>query len=275
MTGRLEGKTAIVTGGSSGIGLSVAKSYAAEGANVVLLAHGGDKLDQAAAEVPRAVAVSGDVRSFEDNAAAVTEAETRFGGLDIFVANAGVWDWNSRLVDMAPEVIERSFDELLKINVLGYILGAKAAAKALARRRGSLILTLSTASLNSAGGGVLYTASKHACLGLVRQLAYELAPHVRVNGVAIGAALTELRGAEALGLSEKSIKELPLKEGAPMFLPMGELPDPDDFAAPYVMLASAQENRTMTGSVVDALCGYDIRGAMGPNGWSDFDPNKE
>lgn len=274
MSERLKDKIALITGGASGIGFEVAKGFVNEGAKVVIFDANVDASEKAREELGEASAMFvGDVRSYADNSAAVEMAQETFGGLDIFVGNAGVWDWGARLVDFPPEAIDEAFDEVVGINVKGFVLGAKAAALALAKRRGTMIFTLSTASYNSAGGGVIYTAAKHAGLGVVRQLAYELAPRVRVNGVAIGAALTNLRGASALGLQDKSIKELPLKEGAPMFLPMGEQPDPADFAAPYVMLAAESENRTMTGAVIDALCGYDVRGATGPNGWSDYDAN--
>lgn len=274
MTGRLAGKTALITGGSSGIGLAVAKAFAREGAKLVLFSLDDDKLEQAEAAIDGDVRVfGGDVRSYPDNAGAVAFAEEAFGGLDIFVGNAGIWDWNTRLVDLDPETLEAGFDEVFDINVKGYVLGARASAKALARRKGTMIFTLSVASTQAAGGGVLYTASKHAGLGIVRQLAYELAPQVRVNGVAVSGALTDLRGAASLGLADKSIQELPLREGAPMFLPMGVQPEVEAFAPPYVLLAAADEAQTLTGSVIDALCGYPVRGAVSPNGWSDFNPH--
>ncbi|WP_234035250.1 SDR family NAD(P)-dependent oxidoreductase [Aurantiacibacter sediminis] len=270
---RLEGKVALITGGASGIGMEVAKAYIAEGAQVAIMGLADDKLDAATASLGGdTISIAGDVRNYADNERAVAETVEAFGGLDIFVANAGVWDWGTRMVDMTPDQLEATYDEVLGTNLKGYMLGAKAAAVALAKRKGCMIFTLSTASVNSAGGGIVYTASKHAGLGVMRQLAYELAPHVRVNGVAVGAALTDLRGPSSLGLEGKSIKELPLKEAAPMFLPMGEQPEPSAFTAPYVLLAADGENASMTGTAIDCMCGYNIRGATGPNGWGDFDP---
>ncbi|MEQ9587362.1 MAG: SDR family NAD(P)-dependent oxidoreductase [Parvibaculaceae bacterium] len=271
MTGRLSGRTALITGASSGIGLEVAKAYHAEGANVVALGLDDGKLDRVAASIgDRVELVAGDVRAYADNERAVQKAVDVFGGLDVFVGNAGIWDWNTRVIDLNADDLEKAYRELFDVNVLGYLLGAKAAAEHLAARSGSIIFSLSTASYYPNGGGALYTSTKHAALGLVRQLAHEFAPRIRVNGVAIGAALTDLRGAASIGLENKSIQELPLKEGAPMFLPMGVQPDVAEFAPPYVMLGSATEASTMTGAVIDALCGYGVRGAMGPNGWSDY-----
>ena len=128
----------------------------------------------------------GDVTSAADNARAVDVALTRFGRLDSFVANAGMFDYGAGLVDTPVESLERAFDELFAVNVKGYLLGAKAAAPALIESRGSLLMTASMSSTHAGVGGVVYTASKHAVVGLVRQLAFELAPAVRVNGVAPG-----------------------------------------------------------------------------------------
>src|SRR3546814_13245073 len=86
-----------------------------------------------------------------------------------------------------------SCDELFGVNVKGYVLLAKASLPALVRSGGSLVYTVSNAGFDPAGGGVLYTASKHAVVGLIRQLAFEFAPPVRVNGVAPGPIDTALR----------------------------------------------------------------------------------
>jgi 2,3-dihydroxy-2,3-dihydrophenylpropionate dehydrogenase len=108
----------------------------------------------------------------------------RFGRLDCFIGNAAIWDHGATLIGRGGEELERGFDELFAINVKGYLLGAKAAAQALIASEGSIIFTLSNSAFYPGGGGPLYTASKHAGVGLVRQLAYELAPKVRVNAVA-------------------------------------------------------------------------------------------
>ncbi|MRE27212.1 SDR family NAD(P)-dependent oxidoreductase, partial [Klebsiella quasipneumoniae] len=99
------------------------------------------------------------------------------------IGNAGIWDHNASLVNTPAETLETGFHELFNVNVLGYLLGAKACAPALIASEGSMIFTLSNAAWYPGGGGPLYTASKHAATGLIRQLAYELAPKVRVNGV--------------------------------------------------------------------------------------------
>ncbi|MEL7030096.1 MAG: SDR family oxidoreductase, partial [Pseudomonadota bacterium] len=211
---------------------------------------------------------------------AVEAAVSKFGRLDAFIANAGMWDFMSRLVDLPEdERLEAAIDQVLSVNVKGCLLGARAAAAALCRSRGSLILTLSNASFDVAGGGPIYTASKHAGVGLVRQLAYELAPLVRVNGVAAGAASTRLSGPDALGLATQSIQDAPLAEFVPKVLPIGFLPEPEDYAGAYVFLASRRNARTATGSIVRVDGGMNVRGFPDAAGGADlaarFDDEEE
>jgi NAD(P)-dependent dehydrogenase (short-subunit alcohol dehydrogenase family) len=146
------------------------------------------------------------------------------------------------------------------VNVKGYLLGAKAAYRELAKTRGSIIFTVSNAGFYPCGGGPLYTASKHAVVGLIRQLAYELAPKIRVNGVAPGAIPTDLRGPRSLDLADKSIASVPLKEAAERGIPLGKLPEPRDYTGSYVLLASAENSSTATGGVILCEGGIGIRG---------------
>ena len=205
--GWLESKVALVTGGASGLGLAIVERFVHEGAKVMVVDRSRDKLKQPRADLGASVATFvGDVTSPADNSGAVAAALDAFGQLDVFVGNAGLWDFNRPLLGSSIEDTARGFDELFAVNVKGYLLGARAAAGALRETRGSMIFTLSNASFFPAGGGPLYTASKHAGLGLVRQLAYELAPDIRVNGVAPGGMATDLRGPSSLGLDRQSIK---------------------------------------------------------------------
>jgi cis-2,3-dihydrobiphenyl-2,3-diol dehydrogenase len=110
------------------------------------------------------------------------------------------------------------------------------------------------------GGGPLYTASKHAVVGLIRQLAYELAPKIRVNGVAPGAIPTDLRGPRSLGMAERSIAELPIKEMVERGLPLGKFAEPRDYTGSYVLLASPENSSTATGGVIICEGGIGIRG---------------
>lgn len=153
----------------------------------------------------------------------------------------------------ASELLEAGFDELFGVNVKGYVLGAKAAIPALQASGGSIVLTLSNASFFSGGGGgPLYVASKHAGVGLVKQLAYELAPRVRVNAVAPGGMDTDLRGPDALGLSNTAIGQaFPIGEVMKQRSALHFEPAPEDYVAAYVLLAAKSQSRTVTGSVFD------------------------
>lgn len=267
MGDRLAGKVALVTGGASGIGRAVAERFLAEGARVAVLDRNRDRL----ASFADVLGIAGDVRVMADHEAAVARTVDAFGALDILVANAGVWDWNTRLLDL-PDDPSAAFDELFAINVRGYLMAAKAAARALADGKGSMVFTLSNAALYVDGGGPLYTASRHATLGLMRQLAFELAPRVRVNGVAIGGLETDLRGVEALGQAERSIAMMPLGVAAPLIMPIARQPSVAEATGAYLYLADARDSGAVTGAVIEAHGGVGVRGFMKPAGGYDLDP---
>lgn len=248
----LDGRVTLVTGGGSGIGRAVVDRFLAEGARVATLEKSSEKAAALRAlDDPHLVVIEGDVTSYEDNVRAVAAAMDAFGRLDAFIGNVGLWDFGRELADLTPDELENGFHDMFSVNVLGYLLGARAAAEALRESRGTIVLTLSNASFYPRGGGVLYTATKHAGLGIVRQLAYELAPEVRVNGVAPGGASTELTGPRSLGLAERTIEEIPLQDYQREHSALGYAIEPADYAGAYVLLASATDALTVTGTVID------------------------
>jgi 2,3-dihydroxy-2,3-dihydrophenylpropionate dehydrogenase len=251
--GWLEGKTALITGGGSGLGRAIAERFVDEGARVLVFDRSRDKLDQLSDVLGASlVTYAGDVTSPADNSGAVAAALAAFGQLDVFVGNAGLWDFNRPLLGSTIEDTARGFDELFAVNVKGYLLGARAAAEALRESRGSMIFTLSNSAFFPAGGGPLYTASKHAGLGLVRQLAYELAPDIRVNGVAPGGMATDLRGPSSLGLDAQSISDaMPVQELIRQHMALEIYIEPSDYTGAYVLLASKENSSTVTGTVFD------------------------
>jgi NAD(P)-dependent dehydrogenase (short-subunit alcohol dehydrogenase family) len=185
MSGRFDGRVIYLTGGGSGLGRALVERFVAEGATVSVLDRSAEK-NRALREAfgDAIVTTEGDVRDPKAHVRAVGAALELFGRLDVYITNAAIWDGNVSLLDLPPERIDAAFDEVFGVNVKGALLGAKAAAPALVESRGSMIFTLSIAALRAGGGGPLYTSSKTAGIGLVRELAFELAPFVRVNGVA-------------------------------------------------------------------------------------------
>ena len=258
--GWLDGKVALVTGGGSGIGRAVVQRFVEEGARVGVLERVADRVEQLRTVFGDAVvAVQGDVTLLESNRAILEETVGAFGKLDIFVGNAGVGDGFVPLVDIPEGKLSDAFDEQFAVNVKSCFLGAKVVLPQLLQTEGCMIFTASGAGFNSGGGGTLYTASKHAVIGLVRQLAAELAPTVRVNGVAPGGTMTDIRGLGTLGLSGQSVFADPefvsrMRDRAPL----GPL-EPSDHAGVYVLLASKDNSKAMTGVVVATDAGSLLR----------------
>lgn len=253
----LDGEVVLVTGGASGIGRAVVDAFIEAGACVGVLDRSAEALAEVRRDHPkRALPIEGDVTRLADHRQAVDEVVRGFGKLDVFVGNAGIGDRAVSLLDVPEDRLDAAFEEVFAINVKGYLLGARAAHRELVKTRGSIIFTASYSSFHPAGGGVLYVASKHAVLGATRQLAYEFAPAVRVNAVAPGVAPTALGGIASLDHGAASA----LLPGIEQYLPLGFVPTPRDHAGAYVYLASRNEARVVTGTVISTDSGLAIRG---------------
>jgi len=273
----LEGEVAVVTGGGSGIGRAVVDRYVQEGARVVVADVDAERLAETQRAHGEAVAtIVCDVRSLEDNKAAVALAVETFGRLDVFVANAGLSDMFRELANIAEESVAAAYDQVYDVNVKGVILGAKAALPALVESNGALVVTLSNSSFWPDGGGIMYISSKHAALGVVRQLAHEWAPAVRVNAVAPGATRTNITLPEALGTDEDG---RPLRAHAhesnadaevERVVPLARHADPADHAAAFVLAGSRSQGGIMTGSVIETDGGLGIRGMRRVRGGDDL-----
>ena len=261
---RLENETVALTGGASGLGRAIVERFIDEGANLVVLDRSTEGCDELKSTFgDRIATLQGDARSPEDNAALVALALDTFGKLDCAIGNAGIWDYNARLAEMDAQKLPQTFRELFDINVLGYIALAKAALKPLAASGGSIIYTVSQAGFMANGGGVLYTATKHAVVGVVKQLAYEFAPHVRVNGVAPGPIPTQLRGPEALNMQDRVFPAESIAARADQLVPLGRMLDASEYAGAYVFFASREDNGPATGTVLNHDGGFGARG-IGP-----------
>jgi cis-1,2-dihydrobenzene-1,2-diol/chlorobenzene dihydrodiol dehydrogenase len=259
--GRLDGEVALVTGGASGLGRAIVDRFVAEGGRVAVLDRSSEGLDVLRCQHGEHVAVTqGDVRDADANERAVSACVEAFGKLDCAIANAGIWDYSRQLVDLDPDTVAAGFDEVMGVNAKGPLLLARAALPALVRSSGSLLVTISNAGFYPDGGGALYTMSKHALVGLVRQLAFEWAPVVRVNGIAPGPIETDLRGPASLGLADRAISSLGLAEQASTFVPLGRVPTPEEYASAYVFFAARAESAPATGSILNLDGGLGVRG---------------
>lgn len=180
----------LVTGGASGIGKAVVDSFLDDGAAVTVF-------DRTRSTDPRVTSVIGDVRVYADNERAV-EAAAIDGRLDVLIANAGIHDGGLRLLETQPQHLEETFRRVIDVDVVGYLLAARAAARPLIAASGCVALTLSDAAFDvrSNNAGIAYLTAKHAGVGLVRGLARDLAPAVRVNGVAPSGVPTSLVAAD-------------------------------------------------------------------------------
>jgi NAD(P)-dependent dehydrogenase (short-subunit alcohol dehydrogenase family) len=184
---KLAGKVAIVTGAGSGIGRASAELFAAEGA-FVLAADVTEAVEQTAATIgPAAIAMRCDAGKDEDVADLVRSSAARFGGLDIFFANAGISGGLAGIFEQRAE----DWQEILRVNLIGPFLAIKHAAPIIKERGGgSIICTASVAGLRAGAGGPAYSASKAGVISLVETAAAQLVgSNVRVNAICPG--LTE------------------------------------------------------------------------------------
>lgn len=228
---KLEGKTALVTGASKGIGAAIAKALAAEGAAVVVnYASSKAGADAVVAEITqaggKAIAVQGNIADAADAQSVVTQTVEKFGRLDILVNNSGVYEF-APIEDISEPHYRKQFD----VNVLGLLLVTQAAAKHL--RTGASIINIgSVVSRVTPPGSAVYTATKAAVEGITGALARELGPRgIRVN--ALNPGMVETEGAHAAGFIGSDFQAQIVAQ-----TPLGRIGQPQDIAAIAVFLAS-------------------------------------
>jgi 3-oxoacyl-[acyl-carrier protein] reductase len=246
---KLEGKVAIVTGASKGIGAGIAKELGTAGASVVVnYASSREGADRVVAEIKsqggKAIAVQGDVSKAEDVTRLFDEAKKAFGALDVLVNNAGVFQF-----DPLEAVTEDEFHREFNINVLGTILTTREALKHFSAEGGSVINISSVASVSPVPNSVVYSATKSAVDSITRGLATELAPRkIRVNTIAPGGVETE--GTHRIGVIGSDFEKQIVAR-----TPLGRIGQPEDIARVAVFLAS-DDAEWLTGERITASGGF-------------------
>jgi NAD(P)-dependent dehydrogenase (short-subunit alcohol dehydrogenase family) len=240
--GRLEGKTAVITGAGSGIGLAAARRFGEEGANVLAIDINGAGFEDRLGEIPRATGHVADVTVAEEVEAAMARATDLFGGIDVVLPNAGIFGEQAPIEDFPLD----NFSHVLDVNVRGVLATMKYATPYLiSRGGGSIVITSSVAAVIGNPGVVAYIASKHALTGIMKVAARELAPHgIRVNTVNPGLVDTPmLRGIEAQICPDDSARGREILFDATLlkrFVQPGEV---SSFTGPWSAFGSSKAGR--------------------------------
>ena len=248
----LDGRSALITGGSRGIGLATARLALSRGANVTIGGLEPERLEAAEAELEdgdRVATVAADVATVDGCRATVAAAGDAFGRLDILFTSAG--DYGASPID---EVDEATWDRTIDTHLKGTFFSIQAALPMLLEAGGSVVTMASDAGvLGLRGGWAAYSAAKGGVVALTRQLAVDLAPAVRVNAVAPGPVATEhlfedLADGSYGGLEGTDDPAAAIVDA----LPLKRLISPEEVAEAVLFLAT---NRSMTGAVLNLDAG--------------------
>ena len=248
-TRKLTGKVAVVTGASKGIGASIAKHLAADGAAVVVnyasSREGAERVvNEILARDGKAVAVQADVAKKGDVERLFAEAKRAFGRLDILVNNAGVYEF-APLENVTAEHFHRMFD----LNVLGLLYASQEAAKYFGADGGNIINISSVVATLAPPAASVYSATKAAVDAVTRSLAKELGPRkIRVN--AINPGMVETEGFHAAGIAASDMQRQVEQQ-----TPLGRIGQPQDIAPATVFLAS-DDSAWLTGETIHITGGY-------------------
>lgn len=249
MSKKLAGKVALVTGASKGIGASIAKHLADEGAAVVVnYSSSREGADRVVAEITKnggkALAVQANVAKEAEIRRLFAEAREAFGPLDILVNNAGIYEF-SPLENITAEHFYKQFD----LNVLGLLFASQEAVKHFRPSGGSIINISSVVSNTAVPGAAVYSATKGAVDALTRSLAAELGPRkIRVN--AINPGMVETEGVHSAGIAESDFRKQIESQ-----TPLGRIGQPQDIATVAVFLAS-NGSEWITGETFRVSGGY-------------------
>lgn len=241
MKQRFDGKSVLVTGAASGIGLATAQGFASEGANLMIADIDGQGAAKAAAQIEasggRAASVAVDLRDAEACAGMVDAVLQQFGRLDIAVNNAGV---NDAPYDEFENIVLEEWNRVLSTNVGGLFNAMKAQVPAMRQTGGdkAIVNTASAASISAVPGKAAYVTSKHAVAGLTRAAALDLIRHnIRVNAVCPG--LTETP------MIATATAQVELQQALVAGTPIKRIAKPEEVAAAILFLASEEASYVM------------------------------
>ncbi|PIF30833.1 3-oxoacyl-[acyl-carrier protein] reductase [Flavobacterium sp. 9] len=241
--GKLNGKVALITGASKGIGAGIAKAYANQGATVIVnYASSKSDADKVVQEITsnggKAIAIQGNVEKSADVKRIFEEIVKTFGKLDILVNNAGVYKFAG-----IDDITEESFHNMFNINVLGSILTIQQAVKLFGDKGGVIINTGSIVSTLDMPTTLIYTQTKYAVDAMTRILAKELGPkNIRINSINPG--LIEIEGSHSSGVMNGDAEKWHVSE-----TPLGRVGKPEDIAKVAVFLAS-EDSYWITGETI-------------------------
>ncbi len=226
----LKNKVAVITGGASGIGLASAKLFAEEGAHVIVTGRRAEAVKAAVAEIgPRAFGVVGDVADIAHHDAVAEAVRERFGGLDIYMANAGI-----NTITPSPKVSEAEYDAQFAVNARGVFFGVQK-VEPLLRDGGAIILTSSIASEKALDGHAAYAGSKAALGAFARTWALELKGRgIRVNLLSPGPTDTAILEKLGVPADQRDAFEAGMADR----IPLGRLARPEELARAALFLAS-------------------------------------
>jgi len=248
----MDGKVALVTGASRGIGLAIARRLVEAGASVLLVSRKAEGLREAVASLEGLGAssfVAAHVARAEDAQVAVATCLERYGALDVLVNNAATNPYFGPMLGISEQQMTKTYE----VNQASVLLWAKAAFDGAMAERGGVILNISSVGgLQPEPGIGWYNVTKAAIIHITRQLAYELGPKVRVNAIAPGLVRTEL----ARALWERAEAKLEAQ------LPLGRIGEPDDIATAALFLAS-DASSWITGQILAVDGGTSVMASGG------------
>jgi len=239
---KLNGKVAVITGGSSGIGLATAKLFEREGATVIITGRNRESLDSASREIgSRVIAIRSDTSNLDDIRSLFSHIREKYGRIDVLFLNAGV-------APFAPMemVNEEFYDNIMNINVKGLYFSVKEALPLL-KHGSSVIITSSIANQMGMAGGSVYSASKAAVRSFARSMSAELVGKgIRVNIISPGAIDTPIFG--KMGMSEE--QKQGMLEGFKQMNPMKRFGQPEEIAKAALFLATDDSSYVLGGEII-------------------------